>query len=108
MSEILSFVDSYHPAGMTDYIPDRLFVVVYSGRFDESDVTRQPAIAWPEFIPASATAGDIIYLEGEDAAQAYHFFVEHGGRVILQFEGREYTAYDDIIFPHEVISNQNN
>jgi len=107
MKRIIDYLDTYEPAGMTPYYPDRILLGVENGRnlyYDE--ITPVPAIPWDEKFPSLETSNrKMMYIDGDLAKEIYMLFSSAYERKIFIQNGKEYTVDFTIILPHEKVTN---
>jgi hypothetical protein len=110
MKKILQYLDTYQPAGMTPYYPDRILLTIQTA---DSSVENPPAIPWDERFPAlgedprrytSGTSNQVVYIDGDLAKEIYSFFEGVDTKVVSQ-DGKEYVVYLRVLLPHEKVKN---
>lgn len=110
MKKILQLLDTYQPAEMQSYYPDRILLTI---QIADPSVENPPAISWDESFPSlekdpkrytSGTSNQVIYIDGDLAKEIYLFFEGAGERVVLQ-NGKEYIVYLRVLLPHEKVKN---
>ena len=110
MKSILEYLDTYQPAGMTPYYPDRILLTI---QIADSSVENPPAIPWDERFPplekdsrryTSGTSNQVIYIDGNMAEKIYLFFGSADTKVVSE-NGKEYIIYLRVLLPHEKVKN---
>jgi hypothetical protein len=110
MKKILQFLDTYQPAEMQPYYPDRILLTI---QIADPSVENPPAIPWDERFPSlekdpkrytSGTSNQVVYIDGDLAKEIYLFFEGAGERVVSQ-DGKEYIVYLRVLLPHEKVKN---
>lgn len=105
MNDILQYLDKYEPMEAAPYYPDRIFLLVQTGRDPYNDNLPETAIPWAEHLPSLETSNPIMYVDGNMAKEIYMLFESaNAGKVFTQ-NGKEYTVYFDVILPHEKVTN---
>jgi hypothetical protein len=104
MVSILDFLETYRPAGLSPYIPDRIFLRVLNGRSEFIEDLPEIGTAWPEHLPSlSIETEKLMYFEGQQAQEVYALFGMPPSVVLFVENGIEYTVWVEIIEPHEEI-----
>jgi len=107
MKNLINFLDSYQPDGMTLYYPDRLFVGVSNGRNPYIEDLPEEEIAWPDHLPLLETAPDsTIYAEGEMALEIYSLFDYSVSHRVFRQNDKEYTLQIMPVLPHVNLISQ--
>jgi hypothetical protein len=111
MKKILKYVDTYQPAGMTAYDPDRILLTIQAA---DPSVDNPPAVPWPEHFPSldpstpgryvAGTDSQVLYLEGDLAKKIFHFFEGAHIQAVSQ-DGDEYILFLRVVLPHEALTN---
>jgi len=105
MESLLQFIDKYHPAGMSQYYPDRILLWVQAGRSPYDPDLPENAIPWTEVsLPLETIDQKVIYAEGEMAKELYALYGDKG--YLFNENGKEYTVNMQIVLPHEKITNR--
>lgn len=100
MKKILEFMDNFKPTNLSVYHPDRLVLeILPHGAAPENENSK--LLAWPANFPVLPDHWEIMYVEGEIAAEVFNFFgnTQNDRRVTLN--GKEYTVYARPLLPHE-------
>ncbi len=106
MKNVLQYLDEYEPAGIIPYFPDRILLWVQVGRDPYNDNLPETAIPWADHLPSlESSSQNIMYVDGNAAKEIYMLFDStNAGKVFTQ-NGKEYTAYLNVILPHETVTN---
>lgn len=112
MKKILQYLDTYKPAGMTPYYPDRILLTIQSGL--DSSIEYPPAIPWDEHFPTLEkdpkrytwdTSVQVIYIDGDLAKAIYLFFEGSDSSIVVSQNGNEYLVDIRVLLPHEKVKN---
>jgi hypothetical protein len=111
MKNILQYLDTYKPAGMASYYPDRILLTIQSDI--DSSIEHPSAIPWDEHFPSLEknpkrytrdNSIQVMYVDGDMAKEVYLFFVGAHTKVVSQ-NGKEYIVYLRVLLPHEKVKN---
>ncbi|MBN8583227.1 MAG: hypothetical protein J0L96_21360 [Anaerolineae bacterium] len=112
MKKILQYLDTYQPAGMTSYYPDRILLTIQSGL--DSSIEYPPAIPWDERFPSlgknpkkytSGTSNQVVYIDGDMAKEIFSFFEGSESSIVVSQNGNEYLVDIRVLLPHEKVKN---
>lgn len=112
MKKILQHLDTYQPAGMTPYYPDRILLTIQS--YLDSSIEYPPAIPWDEHFPTLEkdpkkytwdTSVQVIYIDGDMAKEIYLFFEGLDSSIVVSQNGNEYLIDIRVLLPHERVKN---
>lgn len=105
MKNILNFLDSYQPEGMTLYSPDRLLLKIGNGRNPNIHSLPDKPTLWPTDFPSLETVDNtVLYVEGEMASEVFAFLEYKLTPRLITQNGLEYTIeYGRPVLPHEVL-----
>lgn len=112
MKKILQYLDTYKPAGITPYYPDRILLTIQSGL--DSSIEYPPAIPWNEHFPTLEkdpkrytwdNSVQIIFIDGDMAKEIYMFFEGSDSSMVVSQNGNEYLVDIRVLLPHEKVKN---
>ncbi len=111
----LKLLESYQPAGMKPFRPNRIMVWIVAGRemyqgahdrFDGTPVATPVARVWPSDLPRLADWGDAkslnqIFLQGDQAERVFDLKPADGYGLFTDL-GQEYSLFIKAVLPHGI------